>query len=129
MKLWEAMKALEEGKKVRRVDWKKDIYVYKGDDGIHHKSNGEDSYIMTTLSLDDTNEWELYDDRKYTHPFWRKLYKSINYLAPDYQRMLDSLDDCNGDGCDLCVFRRLCKMYDDMFMTLEYFNSEYKLDK
>ena len=61
--------------------------------------------------------------------FWRKLYKSINDLAPDYQRMLDSLDDCNGDGCDSCAFRRLCTMYDDMFMTLEYFNSAYKLDK
>ena len=28
MKLWEAMKALEEGKKVRRIDWAPNEYIY-----------------------------------------------------------------------------------------------------
>ena len=126
MKLWEAMKLLEEGNKVRRVNWEKDVYVYKGDDGEYYKSNGEDFDI---IYLDNTNEWELYDDRKYTHKFWRDLYKAINQLAPDYQRMLDSMIECQNGECDECGVRRLCAMFDDMFMTLEYYNSEFKLDK
>ena len=126
MKLWEAMKLLEEGNKVRRVNWEKDVYVYKGDDGEYYKSNGEDFDI---IYLDNTNEWELYDDRKYAHPFWRELYKSINDLAPDHQRMLDSMIECQNGECSECAFRRLCTMFDDMFMTLEYYNSEFKLDK
>ena len=124
MNFLEAMMLIKEGNKVRMKHWEKDEYIYSNDNNEVCWSNGNIVEIIPSAG-----EWELYDDRKYAHPFWRKLYKSINYLGPDYQRMLDSLDDCNGDGCDSCAFRRLCKMYDDMFMTLEYFNSEYKLDK
>lgn len=126
MKLWEALKIVDEGGKVRRLNWEVDMYVYKGDDGEYYKSNGEDFDI---IYLDNTNEWEIYDDRKYTHRFWRELYKVINQLGPEYQRMLDSMIECQNDNCSECGFRRLCTMYDDMFMTLEYYNSEFKLDK
>ena len=126
MKLWEAMKLLEEGNKVRRVNWEKDVYVYKGDDGEYYKSNGEDFDI---IYLDNMNEWELYDDRKYAHKFWRDLYKVVNQLAPDHQRMLDSMIECQNGNCSECAFRRLCASFDELFMTLEYYNSEFKLDK
>ena len=124
MKFLEAMILINEGNKVRMKHWKKDEYIYLNDNNEVCWSNGNIVGNVPTVG-----EWELYDDRKYAYPFWRKLYKSINDLAPDYQRMLDSLDDCNGDGCGSCAFRQLCTMYDDIFMTLEYFNSEYKLDK
>ena len=124
MNFLEAVKLMSEGNKVRMKHWEKYVCIYLNDNNEVCWSNGNIVGNVPTVG-----EWELYDDRKYAYPFWRKLYKSINYLAPDYQRMLDSLDDCNGDCCDSCAFRRLCKMYDDMFMTLEYFNSEYKLDK
>ena len=124
MTFLEAMMLINEGNKVRLNHWREHEYIYLNDDNEVCWSNGN-----IVESIPNVGGWELYDDRKYSHSFWRKLYRSINDLAPDYQRMLDSSDECNGDCCGLCAFRHLCKMYDDIFMTLEYFNSEYKLDK
>jgi hypothetical protein len=120
MSFLEAMILINEGNKVRLKHWKKHEYIYLNDNNEVCWSNGN-----IVESIPNVGGWELYDDRKYAYPFWRKLYKSINELAPDF----DSFDECDEDGCDACAFRRLCKMYDDMRMTLEYFNSKYKLDE
>jgi hypothetical protein len=68
MKLWKAIKAMEDGS-----EWES-IWVAPND------------------------EWEFYDSRKDVHPFFIKLYKAIYDLGPDYQKMLDELcngDNCN----------------------------------
>ena len=120
MKFLEAMMLINEGNKVRMKHWKEGEYIYLNDNNEVCWSNGDN-----IVNIPSVGEWEIYDDRKYAHPIWRKLYKSIIDLAPDF----DSFEECDEDGCDACAFRCLCKMYDDMFMTLESFNSKYKLDK
>lgn len=55
MKFWEAMKALESGKKVRDTQWVENAYIYGDDNGFILDENNE------TVSSDDfnvTHEWE-----------------------------------------------------------------------
>lgn len=126
MKLWEALKAVDEGMKVRRKNWDECVYVFKGEDGEYYKSNGDDFDIVY---LDNTNEWEFYDDRKYVHPFFRTLYKIMMELGPEYQKMLDTYIKCKGNHCDACGLNVLCRLFDDLYTSLESCNESYKLDK
>jgi hypothetical protein len=126
MKLWEALKAVDEGMKVRRTNWDEWVYVFKGEDGEYYKSNGAD---FDMVYLDNTNEWEFYDDRKYVHPFFRNLYKIIMELGPEYQEMLDTYEKCKDNNCNDCSINVLCRLFDDLYTTLECCNDTHKLDK
>ena len=71
MKLWEAMKALESGKKVRRIDWAPDEYIYLD---IYHEvinNNGgpADKYLLDNIHM----TWEIYKDKD-------DLNKSLDFL-------------------------------------------------
>lgn len=65
MKFSEAMKLLEEGKKVRRVDWGKDTYIYSDDDcllvnntnkGLKIETDGDwEEYIEETEETEESN--------------------------------------------------------------------------
>ena len=125
MKLWEAIKAMEDGYNVRRTTWEPDMFVYKNN-GEYFKADGSE-WEAIWVTPDD--EWEFFDSRKEAQPFFRKLYKAIHDLGPEYQKMLDSNELCNGDSCGDCGLARLCTMFDDIYTTLEYYNEEYKLDK
>ena len=60
MKTWEAIKALQEGKKIRQTDWyNEDRYIclQHDDHGYIMDQNG-DIYIFAYL---DDREWETYD--------------------------------------------------------------------
>lgn len=52
MKFSEAMKLLEEGKKVRRVDWEKDTYIYSDDDCLLVNNTNKG------LKIETDGEWE-----------------------------------------------------------------------
>lgn len=54
MKFSEAMKLLEEGKKVRRVDWEKDTYIYSDDDCLLVNNTNKG------LKIEIDGEWEEY---------------------------------------------------------------------
>lgn len=55
MKLWEAMKLLEEGKKVRRVYWDEDEYITTDEYGNIVYCDGR-PYVNAYLS----DNWELF---------------------------------------------------------------------
>lgn len=57
MKLWEAIKLLEEGKKVRMVDWKKDWYLCLDKQGFIVDEEG----YCPTLNIN-CQEWEIYKE-------------------------------------------------------------------
>lgn len=67
MKLWEAMKALEDGKKVRRIDWAPNEYIYI------------DSYNEVINNYGAPADKEILDNIYMT---W-EIYKDFNYLLPD----------------------------------------------
>jgi hypothetical protein len=125
MKLWEALKAMEDGYKVRRTTWEPEMFVYKNN-GEYYKAD-ESEWEAIWVAPED--EWEFYDSRKDVNPFFRKLYKAINDLGPEYQRMLDSNESCNGDNCGNWELAKLCIMFDEIYTMLEHCNETYKLNK
>ena len=61
MKLWEAMKALESGKKVRRIDWAPDEYIYLD---IYHEVIDNNGSLADKDILDNIHmTWEIYKDK------------------------------------------------------------------
>ncbi len=60
MKLWEAMKALESGKKVRRVDWLPCEYIYL--DIFHNVINNYGGTTDKNLLDNIHMPWEIYND-------------------------------------------------------------------
>lgn len=62
MKLWEAMKALEDGKKVRRIDWAPNEYIYidSYNEVINNYGAPADKEILDNIYM----SWEIYKDFK-----------------------------------------------------------------
>lgn len=60
MKLWEAMKALEDGKKVRRIDWAPNEYIYidSYNEVINNYGASADKEILDNIYM----TWEIYKD-------------------------------------------------------------------
>lgn len=67
MNTLEAIQALKEGKKVRKLNWSKDIYLYR------HKNNKYDDVLWNDNAMymyningktlfSDNDEWELYEE-------------------------------------------------------------------
>lgn len=128
MKTWEAMKALEEGKKVRQVDWEPDEYIvinfkYSTDSKIVDEK-GNPSYIQLV-----DYEWEIYDDRKDAPLAWRMLYKKLIEAAEFIEGEISTGYVCNKGECHDCPFTMLCDLYSDLFEELERLNKYFKLDK
>lgn len=109
MKFWEAMKALEEGKKVKRNDLHEDRFLSK------------DAITGTEYEIDITTEWELKNlsfaevvlglkegkERWYMRKEWVGMH--IQYWPPDAER------NCNGG---IVVFGN------DMILNHVFFNCE-----
>ena len=74
MKFWEAMKCLEEGKKVRKKIWDKDCYLTIKNN--HIVDEWDDDEIVSTLSLD--GEWEIYEPKKEVDEKLKQLFQILN---------------------------------------------------
>ena len=68
MNFLEAMMLIQEGNKVRMKHWKKHEYIYLTVNNEICWSNGN-----IVGNIPSVGEWELYDDRKYAHPFLEKI--------------------------------------------------------
>lgn len=68
MKFWEAMKCLEEGKKVRRKTWENE-YIYLDEHNVI--MNEEDEPIEYIGNKDD---WEIYEHKKDVDEKFKELY-------------------------------------------------------
>ena len=60
MKFWEAMKHLEEGKKVRRTIWEENEYLYVDE---NHDIKDEEGYHFE-LCTTGKDDWEVYEPKK-----------------------------------------------------------------
>ena len=121
MKLWEAMKALEEGKKIRKDNWDLGEYVYKNEYGNYITNEG--IYFDIIRGANDNN-WEIYNDRKECLEIFKELYEVLNrayvvhYNGEDY----DEYDEYIIESDDTDYINRL-------HYQLKEMNKHYKLDK
>lgn len=91
MKFWEAIKALEEGKKVRRAYWEKDVYIHIDHDNIL-KDNSNHPQDLYYIPNDDDNDWEIYDDRKEAPYVLRKLAIELSQFDSDLNSLITTED-------------------------------------
>ena len=87
MKFWEAMKAMQEGKKVRRSDWGENCYLYINEDGSFY-DNREQIPILYTVGT----EWEIYDDRKEAPCVLKKLAMEFSQSDSDLNNLITTED-------------------------------------
>jgi hypothetical protein len=119
MKLWEAMKALEEGKKVRKQNWNRYEYIFIDKTGRIADETG------STYEINRSNEgWELYDEREYVDELTKELYNIVSKMYKvgyntSYDEYIDTIDAEEQDDTDY-----LTKLY----RQLQHMNKTYKLD-
>lgn len=119
MKTWEAMKCLEEGKKVRNSEWGENEYVVMDP---HTKcfvygTDGQIAYLYTASC-----EWELYDDRKECSECYKELYRAVMKVFD-----VDEGDDGLFDEFDVDIKER--NGLGNIYVILNNLNKVYKLDK
>ena len=73
MKFWEAMKSLEEGKKVRNKRWVTGCYIYKED--IKYFTADGNLFCDFVRSIE--GEWEIYEEKKPVDEDFKKLYSYL----------------------------------------------------
>lgn len=84
MKYWEAMKSIDEGKKVRHKSWADGCYICKNDLGDVVNSD-DDPYVEIFIYSFNDYHWEIYDDRKEAPQSLKNLAKAlIDYYADDF---------------------------------------------
>lgn len=71
MNIWEAIKELQEGKKIRESHYAKGVYLYMDDDGYIRFNNGEKYRFMSGVNLND-DEWEIYEELEEEVKYKRK---------------------------------------------------------
>ena len=70
MKFWEAMKAMEEGKKVRVVNWEPEYYIYLNENFEIRDVDGFFAELYCSQYL----EWEILTERKEVDPRFKEFY-------------------------------------------------------
>lgn len=117
MKLWEAIKSLEEGKKIRKVDWDSDFYVYKYKEGVYYQSDGLN---FDVIYLCNTTEWEIYKEKK---EVMDEKFKKLYHLIKDEEAYL------NRQYEDFITEHKLEDHLTAFYRQLLEMNKYYKLDK
>lgn len=117
MKFWEAMKCLEEGKKVRVKYWSNNGYIMMNSSGYIIDEKGRIVNINNT-----EDEWELYDDRKECSECYKELYRAVMKVFD-----VDEGDDGLFDEFDVDMTGS--NSLGNMYVILNDLNKEYKLDK
>ena len=116
MNVFEAMKALGEGKKVRRKNWEYGEYLMMDED-LNILDEKDNVFGFINLNLND-DDWEIIEERSEVEQLLKDLYKILNALLEDDD--WNQYDKFIGD--DTNHMREL-------FRQLKEMNRYYKLDK
>lgn len=81
MKFWEAMKSMEEGKKVRNKDWTEEQYIYLTAD--NEMFDEDDGRCFLSFIGEKGSEWEIYDDRKPSPTILKTLANDLSCNSSD----------------------------------------------
>lgn len=129
MNIWEAIKELQEGKRIRQNHYVKGVYLYMDDDGYIRFNNGEKYRFMSGVNLND-DEWEIYEElgkeeTKYERKEVEERVKCLFNIICDMNSRWTQYDDFIESG--KCNFDE--KNYIEIFFQqLSEMNRYYKLD-
>lgn len=119
MKLWEAIKFMEDGKKVTHTTFKyfNFNYLYMNKETEHITTSNDDTFDIN--GMDGVNDnWELYDDRK-------ELPEKLKWVKDAYHFL--NGDSCNSFDCPNCELYTI-DICQDLNNELDKLNMDYKLD-
>lgn len=96
MRFYEAMKLLEEGKKVRKTSWEKDGYIYKNSDNLFADEMNDENPVFSI-----EGEWEEYiepehfrEDTKMIEELNIMLFSKYHYQYSELEKgIVDNLID------------------------------------
>ena len=114
MKFWEAMKAMEEGKKVRKESWLKDEYIYISEVNCIIVDENGNVYKMS----DSRGDWEIYEEKKEVDLRFKEFY---HYLK-------DENGFTNGQYGEFIYNRNLKDHLLEFYQQLLEMAKYYKLD-
>ena len=117
MKCWEAMKCLEEGKRVRRKDWLESSYICLSREKNVVDKGGYDYEIGNQFD----DNWEIYDDREDCPQEFKDLWKAFQATHCSNK---DEIEDFWA-----CVPFSFITMHQEMERLLNEMNKDYKLDE
>ena len=123
MKFYEAMELLESGKKIRKVNWNKNCFLYIDKETGDILDEEKRMYYFTNIKAKD--EWEEYlgdlDDRIEVMKVYKDLYRVVNeaYNVHIYDDIILKFIEQND-------YRY---MIDELKVLLDMMNNVYKLDK
>ena len=113
MKYWEAMKSIDEGKKVRHKSWADGCFIYKDDLGNVVCADGEFYGEIFNYSFNDCH-WEIYDDRKEVPQSLKNLFNALkDYLYDDFSCALEINDLANELLNRLRFLNEIYKIYEE----------------
>lgn len=122
MKFWEALKAMEEGKKVTKDEG--NCYYFIEDNKLY-LCTGEligETFVSATDMLD--YDWKIYDDRKEVSCHIKELYKAIDKYVET------SWTDQDIESGFTDEFNNIANCYLTSFVVaLDELNLKYKLDE
>ena len=110
MKTWEVVRCLEEGMKVRKKNWSKEMYIYFKDGELVDECG-----IFYNFSLKPDN-WEIYDDRK-------ECPDDIKCICNEIMKFVNTCSTSNKD------FKTIEDMLYDISIMIEQLNKKYKIDE
>ena len=123
MKFYEAMELLESGKKVRKVNWNKNCFLYIDKETGDILDEEKRMYYFTNIKAKD--EWEEYlgdlDDRIEVMKVYKDLYRVVNeaYNVHIYDDII----------LKFITHNDYKYMIDELKVLLDMMNNVYKLDK
>ena len=123
MKFYEAMELLESGKKIRKVNWNKNCFLYIDKETGDILDEEKRMYYFTNIKAKD--EWEEYlgdlDDRIEVMKVYKDLYRVVNeaYNVHIYDDIILKFITQNDYKY----------MIDELKVLLDMMNNVYKLDK
>lgn len=117
LKTWEAIKALEEGKSIRRKDWNNKNYrLIKDKNGDILEIDNEGLKELADDVIDSCDlkatDWEIYEEPKKEIP---KEFEGLKYILGSINNM-----DCGDKDCDKCPLgMEKCDMLDEIFFDMK----------
>lgn len=142
MTFYEALKALNEGKKIRKKWWYKCDYIWLDENNTLKDKNGSKTYVSLRFDFKTNNEWEIYEEtildeeeKKYLSDVLRPFKKSFSkilisksnsfYISKDNKDkerilfMLSNIDGCHEEVFSLPSFAK-GTMYNGMKIGKNY---------